>query len=116
MGEYEPGSTIKPLVALALLRDGVSPYEKINCPGYSCIGNARIRCARRSGHGYIDMISALEHSCNVYFIERGRVLGLEKLARTFSFFGFGQKTGFQNYELAGLFPSNAHLYYKPGRN
>lgn len=114
-GEYEPGSIIKPLIALSLLQNDMPAGEIINCPGRSYIGNAKIRCGRRSGHGRLDLVSALEQSCNVFFIEQGRVAGLEKMAKTLKAFGIGQKTEIPIYERPGLFPSRADLYYKTGR-
>jgi penicillin-binding protein 2 len=114
-GEYEPGSIIKPVIALSMLENGVLATDKISCPGRSYIGNATIRCGRRSGHGSMDVISALEKSCNVFFIEEGRVLGLEKLAETLASMGVGKKTEFPLYERSGLLPSRADLYYKTGR-
>lgn len=114
-GEYEPGSIIKPIIALSLLENGMSANEMISCQGKSYIGNATIRCARRSGHGSLDVVHAIEQSCNVFFIEQGRVLGLEKLAETMASFGIGKKTEFPIYERSGLLPSRADLYYKTGR-
>jgi len=115
-GEYEPGSIIKPLITLSLLENGLSKNDLINCPGASYFGKkAKIRCAKRSGHGPIDVVTALKHSCNVFFIEQGRVLGLEKLAETLSIFGIGKKTGFPLQESSGLLPSRHSLYVMSGR-
>lgn len=114
-GEYEPGSIIKPLIALAILENNYPAGEVINCPGRSYIGNTSIRCGRRSGHGNLDLVAALEQSCNVYFIEQGKVAGLEKIAEKLQDFGIGQKTEIPIYERSGLLPSRADLYYKTGR-
>lgn len=114
-GEYEPGSIIKPIIALSMLENGMPATDVINCPGKSYIGNATIRCARRSGHGNRDVVGAIEQSCNVFFIEQGRVLGLEKLSDTMASMGIGKKTDFPIYERSGLLPSRTDLYYKTGR-
>jgi len=114
-GQYEPGSIIKPVVAYALLSNGMNPSEIIKCTGRSYIGNASIRCAAHYGHGNLDIVEAIEQSCNVFFIEEGRVLGLEKISETMSEFGVGAKTGFPIFEKKGLLPSRAELYYTVGR-
>ena len=114
-GEYEPGSIIKPIIALSLLENEMPESDIVSCPGKSYIGNATIRCARRSGHGNLNVISAIEQSCNVFFIEQGRVLGLEKISETLSSFGIGEKTDFPLYERSGLLPSRTDKYYKTGK-
>ena len=114
-GEYEPGSIIKPILAIALLENGMSASDMITCHGKSYIGDASIYCDKHSGHGSINVISALEQSCNVFFIEQGRVLRLEKISETFSSFGIGEKTEFPLYERRGLLPSRANKYYRTGR-
>ncbi len=115
LGEYEPGSIIKPIIGLSLLEHGMPLDERINCPGRSFIGNASIRCASRSGHGSLDLVGAIEQSCNVFFIEEGRVAGLEKLAETLASFGVGKMTGIPLSERPGLLPSRAELYHRTGR-
>ena len=112
---YEPGSIIKPLIGLALLENGMPLDEHINCPGRSLVGNASIRCAARSGHGELDLCSAIEVSCNVFFIEGGKVAGLEKLADTLSAFGVGKPTGIPLTESPGLLPSRSEYYHRTGR-
>lgn len=114
-GEYEPGSIIKPIIALAVQANDFPAGKVIDCRGRSYVGNTSIRCGRRSGHGKLDIVSAIEQSCNVYFIEQGKVLGLEKLAKTMKSFGIGQKTEIPIYERSGLLPSRGDLYYKTGR-
>jgi len=95
VGTYTPGSIIKPLVAMALLEDGTVPEEEINCEGAAYIGNARIRCWswRSGGHGKINIVDAIKQSCNVFFIQNGRKLGLEKIAAFLKTAGIGQPTG-----------------------
>lgn len=114
-GQYEPGSIIKPIVAYSLLSNGMDPNETIDCEGRSYIGNASIRCAAHFGHGPVNVVTAIEQSCNVFFIEQGRVLGLEKISETMASFGIGDKTGFPLFEKKGLLPSRSELYYTAGR-
>ncbi len=64
-GLYPPGSTMKPMASLALQQHGVSPDEKVNCPGGYQLGNRFFRCD--AVHGLLDMRGAIEHSCNTYF-------------------------------------------------
>lgn len=106
-GTYEPGSIIKPIIALSLLDNKISDYDSILCEGRSYIGNASIRCAswRSGGHGHLDMISSIEQSCNVYFIEQARILGLEKLAQTLDNVGVGESTEFVIPHAKGILPS-----------
>ncbi len=105
-GAYMPGSIIKPLVGISMLENGISPEEKIDCDGATEIGNSRIRCWnwRAGGHGPLDLLHAVQYSCNDFFVENGMRLGVEKLAPTFSSAGIGKKTGFPLAERSGLLP------------
>lgn len=91
-GLYPPGSTAKPVSALAGLHHGVvSLNETITCHGrYGSDGPA---CWYRQGHGPLAIVEALKHSCNVYFYEVGDRLGMGPLAHTFAQMGFGRKPG-----------------------
>jgi penicillin-binding protein 2 len=106
-GAYTPGSIMKPIVAMALLENGVNYADKIHCDGKTYIGNARIKCWswRKGGHGDVNLIDAIKVSCNDYFIENGSRLGLEKIAETMKSAGIGQKTGFDLPENDGALPS-----------
>ena len=105
-GSYTPGSILKPLVALALLKNGVEPGEEVECTGYSHIGDATIRCAsyRRGGHGLTDLEHALEWSCNGYFIAMGVRIGEEPIFQMLRSAGIGQPTGVGISEGRGLLP------------
>lgn len=119
-GVYTPGSIIKPLTGIALLEHGMPPDTVIFCDGATWIGDARIRCAswRRGGHGNEDIIGALEHSCNDFFIEKGTELSLPQLRETLDSAGIGKNTGFCLSEQSGLAPSDEYKrkYYKTGWN
>ncbi len=102
---YTPGSIMKPLIALAILKEGISPSEKINCPGYVQIGKQRVRCWRTDGHGELDMRDAIAQSCNVYFMKQGMKMGLDSIKNLLEDMGIGKKTGFELSENSGLLPS-----------
>ena len=112
LGVYEPGSIIKPIVSLALLNNGMPPDETVFCGGRSYVGDAQIKCAswRHGGHGPVNVVTALKQSCNVFFIEQGRILGLEKIAEVFDSVGVGKKTEFDLPNATGLLPSRAGKY------
>ncbi|MCB9667191.1 MAG: penicillin-binding protein 2 [Myxococcales bacterium] len=102
---YYPGSTLKPIFALAGLEAGtVTERTQVYCPGYIEFGRDRKRCTRV--HGNVDLQSALVQSCNVYFYRLGEGLGLDLLADYGSRFGLGQKTGVGiNTEAQGFIPT-----------
>ncbi|MCD6364255.1 MAG: hypothetical protein J7M14_00090 [Planctomycetes bacterium] len=88
---YLPGSTVKPLVAVAALTDGkitVDDYK--TCNGYFIDGLNRFRCHswRTGGHGRLNVIGAIKLSCNVFFYHVGEALGVRRLRRWFEEFGF----------------------------
>lgn len=107
---YPPGSILKPLVALAFLNSGVDPAEKTNCDGGTPIGNASIRCAswRYGGHGPLDMVGALAHSCNDYMVEHALKIGFEPIAAMLDSAGIGRKTGIELPESRGIAPSDRY--------
>ena len=88
-GLYPPGSTVKPMASLALQLRGVSPDEKVNCPGGYQLGNRFFRCDAR--HGVLDMRGAIEHSCNTYFWSMVHRVGYENVAPVARKLGLGQE-------------------------
>jgi penicillin-binding protein 2 len=86
---YPPGSTIKPMNALALLEHGIDPTERIHCPGGYRLGNRFFRCLGR--HGAVDMRRAIAKSCNTYFYAMGHRIGYDKIAVMARRLGLGQK-------------------------
>ena len=89
-GLYAPGSTYKMVVAIAGLESKViSPFETVNCPGYLDFGDRRFHCWSKYGHGGMDMRSAIKHSCDVYFYEVARRVGVDRLALMANRFGLG---------------------------
>lgn len=90
-GKYPPGSTFKMVVATAALEAGViEPGERINCNSRYRFGNRTWSCWKRQGHGPMNMHNAIKQSCDVYFYEIAKRIGIEKLAETAKKFGFGQ--------------------------
>jgi penicillin-binding protein 2 len=88
-GLYPPGSTMKPMASLALQMHGVSPDERINCPGGYRLGNRFFRCD--AVHGSVDMRSAIEHSCNTYFWSMAHRVGYDAIAPVAKLLGLGQE-------------------------
>ena len=106
-GSYMPGSTIKPLTALAGLENGIPDTKTYDCTGIAPHGyGSGIRCTARYGHGDLDMRHAIMKSCNVYFVELGVEVGIDALSRMFASAGIGTKTGIEIAERAGYLPKD----------
>lgn len=89
-GLYAPGSTFKMVVGLAALEAKVAtPTERIFCPGHYDLGDSRFHCWRRGGHGNMDLRAALKHSCDVYFYEVARRMGIDRIAAMAKRLGLG---------------------------
>ncbi len=107
-GIYAPGSTFKMLVALAALEAGISPGKTVYCPGHYKLGKARFHCWRRHGHGRMDMVASIKNSCDVYFYETSRRVGIDAIAAMARKLGLGALTGLDlPGERAGLIPTKA---------
>lgn len=108
-GTYPPGSTVKPLLALAALESGATtPTRKVFCRGYYTLPNSthRYRDWKPQGHGEMELQRAIEQSCDVYFYEISRDLGIDRIHYYLSQFGLGAPTGVDiRGENAGLVPS-----------
>jgi penicillin-binding protein 2 len=108
-GNYPPGSTLKPFVALAGLELGVvTEHSKTYCPGwYTLPGHDhRYRCWKHQGHGMMDMNDAVSQSCDVYFYDLAHTLGIDRLHNFLDLFSFGHETGIDiPSESSGLSPS-----------
>ncbi|HEX8511472.1 MAG TPA: penicillin-binding protein 2 [Allosphingosinicella sp.] len=103
-GLYPPGSTFKPMVAMALLQAGIDPKARVGCPGGFQLGNRFFRCLGR--HGPMTMHTAIARSCNTYFYAMGRRAGIDIISAMGKRLGFGEKFDIpvvsQNY---GTMPS-----------
>lgn len=111
---YFPGSTMKPISALASLAyDVIDPSEKVECTGRYVLGRTSFGCT--AAHGEVDMRESLIQSCNVYFYKLAEQVGLDRLARTAGDFGLGQRAGVGiNTEAAGFIPTRS-WYERVGR-
>ena len=88
-GLYPSGSTIKPAMALAFLKQGVDPHRRVVCNGGYQIGNRYFRCD--AVHGSMDMRSAVERSCNTYFWATGLITDPEQTTDMVNYLGYGQE-------------------------
>lgn len=108
-GQYSPGSTFKVVVALAALEAGVIDLNtRFNCSGGLDVGNIRFHCWRHSGHGSLNVVEALKHSCDIFFYETAMKLGIDKIHDMAVKLGMGNvlEVGLDN-EKAGIIPTKA---------
>lgn len=105
-GMYAPGSTFKMMVALAALKAGIGPEHKVFCPGHMTLGRSRFHCWKRGGHGWVDMHEGIQHSCDVFFYDTSRKVGIDNIAAMANQFGLGEKVGIDlNGERGGVIPT-----------
>jgi penicillin-binding protein 2 len=104
---YYPGSTFKPISALAALGDGaVDEKFKVGCGGFYQLGNRHFRCEHV--HGEISIRDALVQSCNIFFYKVGELVGMDRLAKYAADLGLGEKTGIGiNTEAKGFIPTKS---------
>ncbi len=106
-GLYSPGSTIKPIVALSALENKiVSPSFKVKCTGKIELYGQTFHCWKEKGHGFVSLKNAMKQSCDTYFYEVARLLGVDRLNVTAEKFGLGKKVlgDYFDFEKSGLFP------------
>jgi len=106
-GLYPPGSTIKPIVALsALENDVVSSNTIVECKGEIELYGHKYHCWKEKGHGFLKLRNAIKQSCDIYFYETARKLGVDRLAITSKKFGLGSKVfDILDEEKTGLVPT-----------
>ena len=121
-GLYSPGSTIKPIVALSALENNIiSPDLKVNCKGHKNpleLYGSKFHCWKKKGHGYMSLSNAIKQSCDTYFYEVSRLLGVDRLNETARKFGLGDivlKNFFDN-EKKGIVPSTKWKKEAIGQN
>lgn len=90
-GLYPPGSTVKPAVALALLRAGQRPEQSVICTGAYRLGNRLFHCHKRGGHGHVDMRRAIHQSCDVFFYHYSQTIGIDAIATMCRQLGLGEE-------------------------
>ena len=106
-GQYAPGSTFKMVVALAALEAGIiNDKSTFSCPGHKRVGDQDFHCWKKSGHGTLNIVGAIEQSCDVFFYELGLRTGIERIAEMAERLGFGNQTGIDlPEEKSGLIPT-----------
>jgi len=115
---YPPGSTYKMVLAAAAVELGViKPTWKAFCPGYTWYGRRKFDCWNLGGHGELDLLGAIEQSCNVYFYKLGLKVGLDNWSQFSRQFLFGKPTGIDLIdEKPGLVPDKAYLDKQFGKD
>jgi len=110
-GMYPPGSTFKMIAALAGLESGaITPDHKVYCNGVTQLGNAKFHCwrYRYGGHGWMDLEQAISESCDLYFYDLAKKVGVDRMAEMARRFGLGSKLGVGlPAERGGLVPTKA---------
>jgi len=107
-GNYSPGSTIKPIVALSALENGIiNPNFTVKCTGKTEMYGQTYHCWKKKGHGFVSLRNAIKQSCDTYFYEIARKLGVDKLSETAKKFGLGEKVfgNLFDVEKQGLIPN-----------
>jgi len=91
-GNYSPGSTIKPIVALSALENGIiNTNFTVKCTGKTEMYGQTYHCWKKKGHGFVSLRNAMKQSCDSYFYEIARRLGVDRLSETAKNFGLGEK-------------------------
>lgn len=108
-GAYPPGSVFKILMAVVgLMEKKITPETTFTCRGEMQYGNFKYRCWKKGGHGKLNLIQAIERSCDVYFYNLGLLTGIDPISDYSHKFSLGRKTGINlPNEKAGFFPSKA---------
>jgi penicillin-binding protein 2 len=108
-GAYAPGSTFKPVVALAAMQNGaITAGTRHTCNGVFALGKARFKCWDSSGHGSVDLSHSIRYSCNVYYYHAGLAVGPDAIAEVARSAGLGSRTGIDlDHEVPGLVPDPA---------
>ncbi|MFL2819517.1 MAG: penicillin-binding protein 2 [Candidatus Puniceispirillales bacterium] len=117
-GVYPPGSTIKMAVALAALESGIIDYKtKFFCNGSKELGTSTFHCWAKDGHGNLNLMQAIEQSCDVFFYELGLKVGIDKIALMMKKLGLGQYYNIQIHDRAkGVVPNIQWKLKRDGLN
>ena len=109
-GLYSPGSTIKPIVALSALENNIiNKNFTVKCTGKTELFGQTFHCWKEKGHGFVSLKNAMKQSCDSYFYEVSRLLGVDRLSVTAKKFGLGEKVlgEYFSNEKQGLFPNTS---------
>ncbi len=115
-GEYPPGSTFKPAMAMAAVQNGLSNLQ-VNCSGALQVGNHQFHCWawKKGGHGHVDLKRGIAVSCDVFFYEVARRLGIDRMHEAATLLGLGKRTGIEiPGERPGFMPSSAWKLRRTG--
>jgi penicillin-binding protein 2 len=117
-GVYAPGSTIKPVVAMAALEaDILNPTERVFCPGFYELGDYTFHCWKHGGHGHVNLREALAGSCDTFFYDVGHRVGIDRIHAMAKRLGLGEKTGIDlPHERSGFVPSRSWKFATRGQS
>jgi penicillin-binding protein 2 len=106
-GNYSPGSTFKIAVALAGLESGIiDPNNKVFCRGFTQLGRSKFHCWKKHGHGWVNLVESLQKSCDIYFYDLAKQIGIDKIAEMANTLGLGHALGIEiPGERDGLIPT-----------
>lgn len=115
-GVYPPGSTFKIVTALAGLESGLINKDwTVFCPGHYDLGKSRFHCWKKEGHGSVNVVTALSHSCDTYFYKLSTIIGIDRIAEMARRLGIGSKLGFDlPEEKTGIMPDTKWKMEKRG--
>ncbi|MBN9543555.1 MAG: penicillin-binding protein 2 [Alphaproteobacteria bacterium] len=106
--QYPPGSVFKIVTAAAIAEAGIDPNTTVHCGGSFWLGNHKFHCWKHEGHGSVNMPSAIQKSCNVYFYTMARRIGFEKIHEVAKKLGLGEKFDLGLIgEVGGILPNRA---------
>lgn len=115
-GQYSPGSTFKIAVALAALESGIAPDHRVFCPGHMRLGDRKFHCWKKHGHGHMELVDALRESCDVWFYDVARRIGVDRIAEVARKLGLGEQTDIDlDGERGGLIPTKKWKREKRGQ-
>lgn len=107
-GQYSPGSTYKIAVALAALEANIAPSVRTSCYGHIQLGNQKFHCWKKGGHGSVDLIEAIKGSCDIYFYDLAKKVGIDRIAAMSNRLGLGHSLKLDMPgERNGLIPTKA---------
>jgi len=111
VGEYPPGSAFKLISAIAALNENIiTPDWTCTCPGYYRLGRRTFSCFRNTAHGKLDLLQAIERSCNVYFYQLGLEIGIDVWAKYAKLFKFGKISEMDiPEEKSGIVPTREYM-------